>query len=171
MLNKREKLLLTILGWVFAACLFLILVIIRSAQMGEARKHIADYEQELRRFELIQPNKEELKNYFDDLTKEIKREEVRFYKPGEEDLTQFGKKLHSMLASYHLVFSRFQNTNDKGNRFIEISVTGSAWNFSRFLKEVFQYPKYWSISYITLTNRHNKTISATFRINYEELEK
>jgi hypothetical protein len=170
MLNKREKLLLTIMGWVLASCLFLILIVLRSAQMAESRKQIAEYERELERFELIQPNKEDLKAYFDDLTKEINREETRFYKPWEEDLTMFGMKIHKLLASYNLAFSRFQRTNDKGNRFVEVSVSGSAWNFSRFLKEIYENTKYWNISYITLNNMRNKTISATFRINYEELE-
>jgi len=170
MLSKREKLLLTILGWVCAGCLFLVVVLIRSAQMGDAGKNIADYEAELQRFELIQPNKEELTRYFEDLTKEIEREEVRFYQAGEMDLTQFAKKIHKLLADYNLAFSRFQRTEDKGNRFIEISISGSAWDFSRFVKEIFESPKYWSIPYITLTNKGNKTITATFRINYEELE-
>jgi hypothetical protein len=170
MLSKREKRLLLILVWVFAGCLLLTVVLIRSAQMGESGKNIAEYEAELQRFQLIQPNKEELTRYFADLTAEIEREQVRFYKPGEMDLTQFGKRIHKLLADYHLAFSRFQRTDDKGSRFIEVSISGSAWNFSRFIKRVFESEKYWSMPYLTLANKGRNAISATFRINYEELE-
>jgi hypothetical protein len=170
MLSKREKRLLMILAWVCAGCVLLAVVFIRSAQMGESGKNIAEYEAELQRFELIQPNKEELTHYFKDLSKEIEREQVRFYKHGEMDLTQFGKKIHKLLADYNLAFSRFQRTDDKGSRFIEVSISGSAWNFSRFIKKIFESEKYWSMPYITLTKKGNSALSATFRINYEELE-
>jgi hypothetical protein len=170
MLNKREKLLLTIMGWVVIGCLFFLVIIIRSAQMGEARKNVAKYEEELKRFELIQPNKEELTQYFDDLTREIKREEERFYKPGEIDLTQFGKKIHKLLSAHNLAFSRFQRSEEKGNRFIEVSISGSIWDFSLFIKEIYESPKYWDIPYITLTNKGSRYLAATLRLNYEELE-
>jgi hypothetical protein len=139
-------------------------------RLSEARAVGGQYEAQIRKLEQTLPAEKDILSLRDRLKAEIEAKKGRFYRPDEMNPYSFGTLIKRRLASYGMSVVRYQVLDLKGENSLEFSVSGPVMSLVRFLREVSEFPKNWTISSFTLTMRGGTgAMDAVFRIGYEVL--
>ncbi len=168
--DKKTRRLLVLLAAVAALAALGISFMLGAERLRAARVKAAEYEKQIARLEQSLPPESEILALRDRLQKELKDRNNRFYRPEDMNPYSFGTLIKKLLVSHGMSVIRYQVIELKGASSLEFTVSGPALSLIRFLKEVSESEKYWTVSSLALTMRSGTGVmDAVFRIGYEVL--
>ncbi len=170
-MSRREKVLLNVLLWVVAAAILGVLAWLELEKSAETRGQAAVMEEQIRRFSERAGDETELEGRRQRLVQALEAERQRFYGAGEMDTYGFGIIIRDLLVAGGLEISRYQTVEVGQSTYLEFSVAGSALELARFLQRVSASEKYWSVPFLSISNRSaDGNVQSVFRITYEKID-
>jgi hypothetical protein len=167
-LTSREKLLLKGLLAALLACGLMLFLAMKAPELKEVGTKINSLTENIKRVKALEVNETELGKYYDKLKIDIQKEKESFYTEDERDLTRLGIRLLALLKKHGLSYSRLNKVDSADGNYLEISLGGTIVRLLNFLEEIYAYPKYLSVNYLTINNK-NGQVKVTIRMNYGEL--
>jgi Tfp pilus assembly protein PilO len=174
MLSSNERRLLYILSIIVVVCGTGLFFFLRTTLSGSGllsiNNRIQQEEKDLQRYSSEKDdenvNWEEKTAEIDETIEGVKN---KFFQPDETDLASFGLSVQEYISKNRLAIESQRTISGSENRkFLEFKVTGNAYYLSRFLEDVSEADKYWTIAEIIIkSNRADGNIEATMKITYE----
>lgn len=170
-MSRREKLLVNALLWtaiLVAAGLFGYLTLERRSA---ARERIGALEQQLAKLPSRGGDPAALDSRREALAERLAREQSRFYGPEEMDPYRFGALVRDLVIGEQLAIDRYQTVEVGDRTLLEFSLRGGSLGLMGFLQEVSLSPRYWEVSFLSISARAGTgAIQSVLRIGYETLK-
>ncbi|MBN1697774.1 MAG: hypothetical protein JW881_09685 [Spirochaetales bacterium] len=174
MLSSNEKRMLYILGIIALVCGTALFFFLRTSLSGsglfDINRKIEREERDLRRYssQKIDDNVDWDKK-IKEISEKIENVKSRFFKPDETDIATFGLSVQDYITGNRLVIDSQRTISGSENKkYLEFKVKGSAYYLMRFLEDVSEANKYWTIAEIIIkSGRSGGNIEATMKITYE----
>ncbi len=171
MVDKRQRVLLGLLGASIAIAACAIVLSYGLDRLADATASIDRYDDRIARLRQTAPDASITRESIDSLQKEIGELEARFYGPEEMNPYLFGTIVKQKLAARGMEVLRYQVIDVKGSTVLEFSVSGSIRSFLGFLRDVSQAEKIWTIPSMTCRVREGtERVDAVFRIRYAVID-
>ncbi|MCK5196702.1 MAG: hypothetical protein KAR21_00040 [Spirochaetales bacterium] len=168
MLNRQEKILISILVIVLVILIVLFLFIINDRN-SIAEERIERYTAQIESLQNSfskETNLAEIKTMYNEA---IESERIKYYLPDQMDIYRFGRIIQNLLLSLDLEIKRYQTVEDRDVTLLEFSISGSSLSFITFIQEVYKGEKHWGIPYLVIKTRGGSgDVEVVFRIGYEQ---
>jgi ADP-glucose pyrophosphorylase len=110
----------------------------------------------------------ELPQKIEEIDKILTREKNKVYKANEINISSFGIQVRRLMVKNNLVEQNMRTLTNNNLASLQFQLTGSAYNFSTFLKDVSTNDKYWKIEELFIKSaKQYATVDVTMRITYE----
>lgn len=169
MLSKRERLLLTALGWTVVLAGMASFLVLSVEPLAGLSDRVYLMEEQLQAHRAVDPA--ETTRALAATDKAIAAEQAKFYRPGEIDPYRFGALVRDLLVREGLAIQRYQTVEAGEETLLEFAVTGDGRSLFSFLRQVSSAPKYWSMTLLSIkAPSEGQTVQAVFRVRYEALD-
>jgi hypothetical protein len=171
MLNPNEKRLVLLLGIVLAVCLvgaFVFFMLSGPNGLDSVNKEIKNTETQIRTMLVDRIDPKDLPQRIEEINTILEREKNKIYKANEIDISRFGIQVRKLMTENRLTEQSMKTMKNTTGTSLQFQFTGTAYDFSTFLKDVSINDKYWKIEDLYIkAGKGRATVDVTMRITYE----